>query len=1031
MSSSKNVAYFIFDETIRGSSSNFKIAHYEEYQNLPGDSILQQDKEFNCLFYSDPTFSFPIPGTMLPFSVFPQLNFDIQSVDMQQISGGADTQIPHLFFSVSSLHKENLVTIKFHHNNGQIPHIEQKFNVKIDPSSKLQNFIQPILDEQTWRPFIENIAKHLEIDVNRIVLYHSTDDENQVLFPFQKISSITNKIIDMNTGQYIFKGKFTFEILPNIYDDVENIDMQMKDKFLDTEEERNSFFNSLPSPLMAQLVNFQKKVFNSLRKDTMGNFFPILSRLISSEFNFDAFDKILLIGLKHILSATLVDVFIPYVASVTKNRALYQYKTWRDFSAWCTKNCKPVFFNYSPKADEVNSMCIIYFLITRANAIEKLVNTTYKFFNHYMVEASQLKLPPIQVNCFLGDPIFSSQVKVNNKNDYALILTRGFVYLVNASIGEPKKEVLPERLNLLLHSSECFTIPLLHCKILPIPSEPQITCFIVSENTQIVISFCAPESLLSFIILFHASKSEIEKTTVYPLQVPKSTVHFTFMKNKIHAKVNVSGISWNVFIVPSDIVQALEQAGSGQSFKIVPSIEPTALRLNYTDPTIRCLNKAVDIIGLRDSVLGASIDSNICQSFNIAWCYSVLNDMIFSFSSKSSFEGLRVLRISDFSHSISINSKELLQIQCEYFTSFLSDFKVNDTPLIYYASLVCNSSAIIRYLIETNKMPKEDGSGYQRTAFFYALRNPNISILQALIDYSDSLCIDKAARLDNGNISPLIYCIENNDEQRALLLLRNGALVHNTLDTDSASALEYVISKKNEKMLNLIMPFCGPQVNAPNFKGQFVTHLCIEADFFQGLRIIDSLDNFYNPNMTSDVCPHPLHFFFETDKKFTAVEMMSLLRLAKINVNALNEKHETPLMVALIKGQNEFVRILANDPRCNLDLYNDDGMSALSLAVKHKNIDALKILIEAGALVDQPNQDGKTPLFYALTQDNVNKDVCRILIGCSRTYQWYSNGKLPCDVASDDLKAEIERRKPPQFNAVSFRYNAQAKPTSK
>lgn len=1029
--SNKNVAYFIFDEAIRGSSSNFKIAHCEEYQNLQCDNILQEDKEFNLLFYSDPAFTIPIPGNMVPFSIFPQLNFDIQSVDTQQISGSADTKIPHLFFSVSSLHKENIVKIKFHHNNGQIPPILQEFIVTIDTTTKLQNCLQPILDQQTWRPSIEYIAKQLEIDVNRIVLYLSTNNQNQVLFPFQKVSSIINKIVDANTGQYIFKGKFTFEILPNIYDDIENHEMQMKDKFIDTEEERYSFFSSLPQPLMAQLANFQKKVFNSIRKDTMGNFFSILSRLISSEFHFDAFDKIILIGLKHILSATLVDIFIPYVASVTKNRRLYQYKTWKDFSAWCSKNCKSIFFNYNPKLNEVDSMCIIYFVVTRSNIIEKLVNTTYKFFDHYMVKASELKLPPIQYNCFLGDPIYSTSVKVNNKSDYVLLLTRGFVYLVNASLGEPKKEILPERLNLVLHSSECFAIPLLHCKILPIPSEPQSTCFIASENTNIIINFSVTESQLAFLILFHATKSEIEKTTFYPLQVPKSSAHFVFMKNKIHAKVTVSGISWEVFITPSDIIQALERAGSGQSFKIVPSIVPTALRLNSVDSVVKCLNKNVDIVRLRHIILGSSIDSSICQSFSIACCYSILNDMIFSFSSKSSFEGLRVLRISDFSHSISLNSKELLQIQCEYFTSFLSDFKVNDTPLIYYAALVCSNSAIIRYLIETNKMPKEDGSGYQRTAFFYALRNPNLSILQALLDYNESLCIDNAARLDFGNFSPLIYCIENNDEQRALLLLQNGAIVHNALYTNSASALEYVISKKNEKMLNLIMPFCGPQVNSPNFKGQFVTHLCIDADFFQGLRIIDSLDKFYNPNMISDVCPHPLHAFLEADKKFTSVELLSLLRLAKINVNALNEKHETPLMVALIKGQNEFVRIIANDPRCNLDLYNSDGMSALSLAVKHKNIEALKILIEAGALVDQPNQDGKTPLLFALTQDNVNKDVCRILIGCSRVYQWYSNGKLPIDVASDDLRAEIERRKPPQFNAVSFRYNAPAKPANK
>lgn len=1027
MSGGKNEALFFFDESVKGSPK-LRIAHYEEFQNLLGSSILQQNREFNCLFFKDPAFTLPIPGNMIPFNTFPKLNFDVKTDGMNLASVSTETQIPHLFFSISSLNRENEVTIKFRHKSGLIPTIEQHFPVKIDSNTKLQNLLQPIFDQKTWRPSIEYIAKQLEIDTNRIVLYHSINNDNQVLFPFQKIEPFEAKMIDAQSGQYIFNGKFSFEILPNIYDNIESHEMQMKDKFIDTEEERNSFFYSLPPPLMAQLVNFQKKVFNLVHKNTMRDLFAILIQLISAEFNFDAFDKIIIIGLKHILSATFVDIFIPYLASVTKKFSLYQLKTWKEFSTWCTNN-KSTFLNYSPKDDELEAMCMIYFAVTQPNFPEKIVNLTHKFLNHYMVKASDLKLPPIQVNCFLGDPVYSTAVKVNNKNDFVLLLTRGFVYLVNATTDSKKyreKDILPERLNLTLHSSESFSIPLLKCEIFPIPSEQPNAAFLASEDTKIVINFPNPESQLTFTTLLYVAKSEIKKTTVYPLQVPKTSVRFIFMKNKIHAKVNASEICWDVYFTHEDVSQALKRAGSSQSFKIIPSIETTVSRLNSTEPNIKCLGKSVSINSLLEIVLGSSIDHSLCRSFINSWSYSVLYDMIFCFSSKSSFEGLRVLKISDFSHAISLNSKELLQIQCEYFTSFLSDFKVNNTPLIYYASLVCSNSAIIRCLIETNKMPKDDGSRFQRTAFFYALRNPNISILQALLDYSDSFSIENAY-IDKDNVTPLIYCIQNNDESRAILLLRNGALVHNSLDTNSASALEYVISTKNERMLNLIMPYCGPQVNAPNIKGQFVTHLCINAGFFQGLRIIEALDNYYNPNMYSDICPHPLHAFIEINKNHTANDMMSLLRLTKINVNAFNKKHETPLMAALIRNQNEFVRLIAKDPRCNLDLYNEEGMSALSLAVKNRNIEAIKILIEAGALVDQPNQDGKTPLLFALSIDNPNKDICRLLIANSRVYQWYSNGKLPIDIAPNDLRADIERRKPPQFNAISFRYNQQAK----
>ena len=73
------------------------------------------------------------------------------------------------------------------------------------------------------------------------------------------------------------------------------------------------------------------------------------------------------------------------------------------------------------------------------------------------------------------------------------------------------------------------------------------------------------------------------------------------------------------------------------------------------------------------------------------------------------------------------------------------------------------------------------------------------------------------------------------------------------------------------------------------------------------------------------------------------------------------------------------VDILSKDQRCDIDRYNNEGLSALYIAVVEKEIEIVKKLIENGALVDQPISDGETPLSFA-NKDPDYKEISDLLI---------------------------------------------------
>ena len=83
------------------------------------------------------------------------------------------------------------------------------------------------------------------------------------------------------------------------------------------------------------------------------------------------------------------------------------------------------------------------------------------------------------------------------------------------------------------------------------------------------------------------------------------------------------------------------------------------------------------------------------------------------------------------------------------------------------------------------------------------------------------------------------------------------------------------------------------------------------------------------------------------------------------DINVPDDNGKTPLIIATQNNQTENIKFLANHPECNKNIQANDGNTALHWAVEKKYYKHVKILSEAGARSDIPNNDGVTAMSIA------------------------------------------------------------------
>lgn len=122
-------------------------------------------------------------------------------------------------------------------------------------------------------------------------------------------------------------------------------------------------------------------------------------------------------------------------------------------------------------------------------------------------------------------------------------------------------------------------------------------------------------------------------------------------------------------------------------------------------------------------------------------------------------------------------------------------------------------------------------------------------------------------------------------------------------------------------------------------------------------------------------------------------------------VDARNERNDTPLIIAARHGQGEVVKLLLSRG-AEVDAMNLQGATGLSRAAEAGHDQVVKLLLAAGADVERKNQDGLTPLALACSQGNLK--IAELLLDEGASVKARTNdGETPLSLAAASGHSEM------------------------
>ncbi|XP_044742473.1 ankyrin-3-like [Chrysoperla carnea] len=211
---------------------------------------------------------------------------------------------------------------------------------------------------------------------------------------------------------------------------------------------------------------------------------------------------------------------------------------------------------------------------------------------------------------------------------------------------------------------------------------------------------------------------------------------------------------------------------------------------------------------------------------------------------------------------------------------------------------------------------------------------------------SVKLFLNRGANIDastKGNLTPLYVAVKEGNMRVVRLLLRHGAKVDNQ-DTDSKTILHLAVEKGHLMIVEEVLKYC-PDINNQSNRSSLNTAVYSNGEEFK--KIVEALLEYgliVNPENANN--PKLLHIAIEKGY----LKIVSDLLKYGADVNML---HKLPFFESLC-------------------------LSPLHRAVKYKQEEVAKLLMDYKANINAQGKDGKTPIFYAI--ENADLKITKLLL---------------------------------------------------
>jgi ankyrin repeat protein len=263
----------------------------------------------------------------------------------------------------------------------------------------------------------------------------------------------------------------------------------------------------------------------------------------------------------------------------------------------------------------------------------------------------------------------------------------------------------------------------------------------------------------------------------------------------------------------------------------------------------------------------------------------------------------------------------------------------------------------------------------QADDFYDAIRANNLDRLATLIK------TESPNQADSRGITPLMYSATVGSVEAMRLLIDHGADV-NARNAFGSTALMW--SATDIGKVRLLVDR-GADVNLASKAGR--TALLVAARSNPSAEIVRYLIA-HGADVKAADATHGNALFAATLGNDT--ESIRLLIAAGVDVNAPGDSNMTPLMIAAANAE-AVKMLLAKGAKVNAVSADTLGsvkngpiglgrFTALQLASTGQSVEAVKLLLDAGAGIDTPDIRGMTPLMLAIGTDHVNRAVVDLLL---------------------------------------------------
>lgn len=285
---------------------------------------------------------------------------------------------------------------------------------------------------------------------------------------------------------------------------------------------------------------------------------------------------------------------------------------------------------------------------------------------------------------------------------------------------------------------------------------------------------------------------------------------------------------------------------------------------------------------------------------------------------------------------------------------------------------------------------------YWRSALSWAIRNGFDTIAKLLVK-GGRLKVPwrkgaKVNQVDRYGRTPLSYAVWNGSTAMVELLVKTGALTH-LKDELGGTPLSYAYLSRNEQIIDLLLQ----KKNKADFENDIINLLfsALEKGHEEVVELVlKTTSTRINLNAENEKGQTPL--FCAAYYGHTAVIKVLLERGA--DPNCRDRMNQTPLLYAAEQNDVAMAKALLErgaDPNCK----NNDHETPLLCATKGGHLEAVEILLKEGADPNCKKNNHETPLLFAARMGNIEA-VKALLEGGADSKHGDKSGRTPLSYAA-------------------------------